>query len=450
MYRKAESFLKNWYHQTDRRPLVLRGARQVGKSTLVRNFCRRHNLRLIEINLEKLKLKALDSEHIDIVSLITEIEDIHQIDLAKSPAIIFFDEIQAHPRCFQYLRYFFEDYPLYAVIAAGSLLEFYLSEALTTVPVGRLSYFFLGPMDFEEFLYARGKKLLLKRMKFPQEISEFQHEELLRLLKEYLFIGGMPSAVKTYLKTKNWQQVRLRHTEILQTYRDDFLKYSKNRQVNILSKVFNFVPFHLGQKVKYSEIAPELRSEQVKNAIDLLIKARVVLPVYHTNASGVPLSTFEDQNIYKLYFLDVGLVLATQEVNWRQMDQKFLELNQRGSVIEQFIAQHLYFREKGLQVPSLNYWLKDKTAGKAEIDFLFQKGLDVFPVEVKTGSTGSLKSLWQFIKEKKSIRAIQFYSGRFSVDQSQYRDSTEESPLQSQLYRIPHYLICKTLNLLIG
>lgn len=447
MRRRSEAQLKSWYFQKERRPLILRGARQVGKSTLVRLFCQREGLQLVEINLEKYKLKSIEVDDINLENLLTEIEDIHQTHLTAKNSLIFFDEIQAQPQLFKYLRYFFEDRPEYAVIAAGSLLEFYLSEESISVPVGRLSYYFLGPMDFEEYLLARGQKILLKRLKDYHNLSERQHQELMKFLKEFLFIGGMPSAVKTFIKTKSFSQVRLRQTEILQTYRDDFLKYSKERQLHILGKVFDFVPFNVGQKIRYSEIDSERRSIQIKEAIDLLIKARVVLPVYHTNASGLPLTTFEDPSIFKLYFLDVGLTLAVQDVNWKQMDQIFSELNQRGAMFEQFIAQHLMFRDKGLKEPSLHYWLKDKTAGKAELDFLFQEGINVFPVEVKSGASGSLKSLWQFIKEKKTPKAIQFYSGPLSIENSEHQQANENI-LKVRLYRVPHYLVCKLLRIL--
>lgn len=448
MQRKALFYLKSWFKDEDRRPLLLRGARQVGKSTLVRLFCKKHGIDLFEINLEKEKLSCGKQDSISISSLIIEIEDLLQKQFDPKKSLLFIDEIQAQPKLFSYLRYFYEERPEIPIIAAGSLLEFYLSGEQVNIPVGRISYYYLGPMDFEEFLLARKQKILLQRMKNYNNLTTVQHFALLKLLKEYFYIGGMPAAIKTFIKTKNLRAVRQKHLDILQTYRDDFLKYARPNQVNALGKVFDFVPFNLGQKIKYSEIDSSLRAEPLRVAIQLLIKARVINPVYHTQASSLPISTFEDLSVFKLYFLDIGLVHTSQKITWDQLNQKFSDLNQIGPVHEQFIAQHLIFRSPGFEEPHLNYWLKDKTQGKAEVDFVFQEGIHIFPVEVKTGVSGSLKSLWQFIKEKKVTCAIQFYSDQYQAHSVKYNEPNGANSVGFKLIKCPHYLVSKILKIL--
>lgn len=448
MERKALAHLKEWYKNQEKRPLLLRGARQVGKSTLVRLFCKQQKIELFELNLEKVKLKSCGRNSIDIEAVLKEIEDILQKQFSSKPFLIFFDEIQAQAELFKYLRYFYEERPEISIIAAGSLLEFYLSEELFSVPVGRLSYYFLGPMDFEEYLFAQNQKVLLKRLQNFEKITTEQHNTLLKYQKEYFYTGGMPAAIKAFIKSKSYLVVRQIQFDILQTYRDDFLKYAKSGQINNLGKVFDFVPFNLGQKIKYSEIDSTVRAEQMRTAINLLIKARVLLPVYHANGASLPLSTFEDPSVYKLYFLDIGLVHAAQKVTWDQLDQIFGDLNQRGAVYEQFIVQHLMFRYSGFEEPHLNYWLKDKIPGKAEIDFLFQDGVHIYPIEVKAGATGSLKSLWQFIKEKKAKYAIQFCGNQFQVSQEKYNEPAVNQVYEVKLYKVPHYLVSKIIKII--
>lgn len=447
MFRYAEKELAEWLSDQDRKPLVLRGARQVGKSTLVRKFAKSSKKNLIEISFEKISLKSLNGDEIDLKNLIIEIEDRANQEI-NSETILFFDEIQAQPQIFKYLRYFYEERPEIPVVAAGSLLEFYLSEFEVSVPVGRIQYFFLGPMTYFEFLMALNKKMLLRRLETPVELTTAQHNEALRLFQEYLFVGGMPAAVKSYSQNQSLKKTRQIQTSILQTYRDDFLKYARKSKIPNLNKVFDFVPYNLGRKVKYSAIDKMVQSVEIRKSIDLLVQARVVLPVCHTNASGLPLSTFKDESVFKLYFLDVGLALCAQNVSWQEMNSEEM-LNQKGEIVEQYVAQHLFFREKGLAEPYLYYWLKDKTVGKAEIDFLFNQGRTVFPIEVKAGKTGSLKSLWQFLHEKRIKMAIKISSAQFATKEESHKivQDGQHSKITARIYHIPLYLTEKVLEI---
>ncbi|MEQ1664930.1 MAG: DUF4143 domain-containing protein [Bdellovibrionales bacterium] len=240
-----------------------------------------------------------------------------------------------------------------------------------------------------------------------------------------------------YIQSKSLKKVRKVQEALLQTYRDDFLKYAKKNKLDYLERIFNFVPFNLGKKIKYSEILPDVKSTELRKAVDLLIKARVIIPVYHTQASGLPISSYFDDKIFKLYFIDSGLALCAQGFS----KDEVLE-DAQGYIFEQVIAQHLYMKDSGHKRPELYYWLNEKTTGKAEVDFVIQMERQIIPVEVKSGKTGSLKSLWQMIKLKKIRMAIHF-SSRPALKRNQsynYSDGITDLELSALIYELPHYL----------
>lgn len=404
MNRQALSDLNSWIDRKNRKPLVLRGARQVGKSTLVRQFAAAKGLRLVELNLEKYKLKSLLEDGIDLVSIIQEIEVVCNQRLEPG-VLLFLDEVQDQPKLLSVLRYFYEEHPWLPVIAAGSLLEFALTQESVSIPVGRVEYYFLGPMKFAEFLEALGETLLLDYLdKAPNSFIEAVHARFVRRYKEFLLVGGMPEAVLAYVQTKSFFEVRRVQRSILQTYQDDFSKYAKYSQVDRVRRVFNFVPGHLGEKIKFSEIDPEEKSRDLKAALQLLIQARIVIPVFHTNASGLPLSAVADESVLKAYFLDVGLAGCLQGVSW----EGFLtDLGRdslvKGTLAEQFVAQHLFYKQDGFDSSDLYYWLRDKKKQNAEVDFVVSKREVVMPVEVKSDVTGKMRSLFVFMAEHKDL-----------------------------------------------
>lgn len=449
LYRLLEKKLENWYQNPHRPPLVLRGARQVGKSTLVKNFCQNNDIQIIELNLERKKLNSFERSDYSIPDVLEEIEVTYKVELIEKPSkkiLLFIDEIQEQKNAFGFLRYFFEEVPHLPVIAAGSLLEFLLTEDEISVPVGRIEYLKMGPMSFSEFLLALDENLLVKKMsdwaQKRKTISEVVHKSLLNLFQKYLLVGGMPKAVLMYKKTKSLLQVRKIQKEILQTYKDDFMKYSrKTSQLEMLSKVFDYVPFHLGEKVKYSEIDQDSKSRDLKRAIELLVFAKVITPVVHSNASGLPLSFYKDENVYKLYFLDIGLVGAILETPLHEslaiMDTA------SGPLAEQFVAQHLQWYLNTDIHFQVFYWMKDKVPSKSEIDFMFQSGTQIYPIEVKAGTAGKLKSLHQFCVEKKTKIAFQISLHPFQVESVQYRiyQNQEKIELSGKLVKLPFYLI---------
>lgn len=413
MERKQENFFKNWFSKPARKPLVIRGARQVGKSTLVRQFAKRQGLKLFEVNLERNPSLRDVAETLDPEKILREFEFIcNRGRIDRAEALVFIDEIQEVPKLLQCLRYFYEELPELPVVAAGSLLEFALAEHSFPMPVGRVEYFYMGPVAWEEFLSAKGEGHLLDLLHnhhvadaFPQSA----HERLLSLLRDYLLVGGMPEAVQLYLDGGGFDEVFDIQESIYQTYRDDFSKYAQGQALVRLQKILDYLGRGAGEKVKYANVDRDSQSRETKQALDLIRKAGVVLSVTHSHANGVPLAAEADDKVFKLYCLDIGLYnricrldgLSEQVLH----DTRFVN---EGVLAEHFVAQQLYFSESPKRQPGLHYWLREGRANNAEVDFLLQIERTVVPVEVKAGKAGSLKSLFQFAGAKCSPLACRF------------------------------------------
>lgn len=406
--------LKKWYQEKNRKPLILRGARQVGKSTLVRMFAKENNLELIEINLEKNRFRSLDGDF-NITSWKQEIEMISSKKIGEN-SLIFLDEIQATPLAISRLRYFFEESPECAVICAGSLLEIVLHQEEISFPVGRVSFLWLSPMTFTEYLNAIGENQLAQNI-LDNKIPRFAHERLIEEAKKYFFIGGMPRAVKTYVETKSFVEVRKIQEEILTAYSIDFPKYEKRAKVDRLNNLFQKIPFYLGKKIIYQHIDQALRGSDIKKVIELFLRAGIVTPCYHTNASGIPLRAGVDQSVFKIYFLDIGLINCAHQIKWDELNTLFEKsFLSKGFLAEQFIAQHLSYYYNTYGNPEALFWLKDKKIEKAEIDFLITVDSRILPIEVKAGKGGRLKSMEVFCKEKSIKKGVKFSAEFFNSD----------------------------------
>ncbi|MBI2335274.1 MAG: ATP-binding protein [Deltaproteobacteria bacterium] len=411
--RTLENSLTEWFRKKPRKPLVLRGARQVGKSTLVRNWARQQNLKLAEINLERHPRLDLIFQSNDIPRILRELEVLANLSLALPNVVLFLDEIQATPHALPALRYFYEEKPDLPVVAAGSLLEFILEKHSFSMPVGRIDYLHVGPLTFSEFLSALGEDQLVKILQgfqLGEKIPEMAHARLLERQREFLFVGGMPESVAVYQNTLSPLEARAVHRSILQTYQDDFSKYNTSQKFHLLlQKILDIFPKIVGQKVKYSKLSSDDRSVDVKMAIEMLTRARLLLPCYHSDCSGLPLKVGRDEKVYKLYFLDVGLFNYLCGLEWSDISKLNLrELVHEGYLAEQFIAQHLAYGSKGLEAPELFYWLRESKLGNAELDFVISLASKILPIEVKAGKSGSLKSIQQFVRQKQVKNTLRF------------------------------------------
>ncbi len=447
MYRNAEKDLITWHQGKRRKPLIIRGARQVGKSTLVRNFAKNNNLTLFEINLEKYPYldKVFTTFNVDMI--LREISSVIKKDITPNNSMLFLDEIQATPHAIQALRYFYEDMPDLPVISAGSLLEFTLADHNFSMPVGRVEYLHLNPMSFEEFLIAKQELFLLNILSnysLTDTITDSAHDELSKFIREYMIVGGMPEAVLAYMETKQFTPVYKVHDSIIATYQDDFGKYAKNKDLIRLHNLFNYAPRAVGQKIKYVNISREEQSREIKNAIDLLNKAKIIMKVYHSSCSGIPISADIDTNIYKLIFLDIGLMNRMCGVSWQDLSMSDgVRLINEGALAEQFIGQHLLLASKGYETPGLYYWLREKRSSNAEIDFVISLGKHIVPIEVKSGKSGTLKSLLQFASLKKTTHGIRFDLNKPSVQNIQHdlKQENDVAQVNYQLLSLPLYLV---------
>lgn len=414
MHRQHSDFIEKWFHSATRKPLVLRGARQVGKSTLVRQFAEANQLNLIEINLERhLGLDDL-FKTLDTKKILNTILDLTGKRYIRDKTLLFLDEIQATPHALAALRYFYEEQSELAVIAAGSLLEFVLSDHSFSMPVGRIQYLKMFPMTFVEFLIAIGQEQsveTIKRVAQTLEVNAVVHEKLMDLLRVYFFVGGMPEAVKRYRDTADLSQVTDVHASILDTYQDDFSKYGKHHQLALMQKCLSYAARAVGERVKYSKISPDHLSRDVKFALELLEYARVVHKVRNSDCSHLPLGVGQSEKIFKLIFLDIGLMNSRNGLRFRTATST-IELSdlESGKLAEQFVGQEM------LSFSELFFWVRDGKSGNAELDYVIAHDSQIVPIEVKAGKAGSLKSLAVFTELKKPKQQVRFYSGLPRLD----------------------------------
>ena len=441
--RNAEKYLHNWHRKNHRKPLVLRGARQVGKSTLVRHFAKKNDLVLNEVNLEQnLYLNNL-FKTLDMDSIIRELDALVGRNIQDPGALLFLDEIQATPHAIQSLRYFYEEKPELPVISAGSLLEFALADHHFSMPVGRIEYYHLGPMTFTEFLTAVEPALnrYLSEFRINKTIPVAAHQKLVKRQREFLFVGGMPEAVNAFAVENSLMEVTAVHRSIAGTYQDDFSKYAKHKDLALMQKVFRQIPRIIGQKVKYSNISREDKSRDVKAVIDMLVKARVCHQVFHSHCSGAPLNADINENVYKMLFMDVGLAAYFTGLDWIALQALDGDaLVNEGKLAEQFVGQHLL---NPLEPQQLTYWLRELKTANAETDYVTANGNQVIPIEVKAGKSGTLKSLQQFALSKNAALCV-----RFDLNLPDIRQITHSAridggsiPVSYTLLSLPLYMV---------
>lgn len=454
MYRTAEDGLAAWLSRRRPKPLVLRGARQTGKSTLVRNFAQNHDLRLAEVNLERNLF--LD----DIFStlrpelILREIEGMTGCPLHAPGSLLFLDEVQATPHALAALRYFYEEVPVLPVIAAGSLLEFSLTNHSFSMPVGRIQYAHLGPMTFREYLRALEPSLLPwldSLMPNGDALPQSVHAKLAEQQREYMLVGGMPEAVLTFQQTGSYQEVQEVHRSIIDSFSDDFAKYARKTDLVRLQRLLRGIPRRVGSKVKYSHFSREDPASKTREGIDLLSKARICTKVRNCSCSGVPLSAERSAHVYKLIFLDVGLMNHICGLTWTNiaaLDERAL-VNE-GSLAEQFVGQHLLLRRGLHATPELHYWLREGKRANAEVDFVIEHGTQVVPVEVKAGKSGSLKSLLQYAYAKRPAQAVRYDLNPLSLQAISHDIRTADGvkTAATRLLSIPLYAVEETDRLL--
>jgi predicted AAA+ superfamily ATPase len=440
--------LSDWLHRKNRKPLVIRGARQVGKSTIVRQLAKKHHRFCLELNFERTPDLADFFASKDPKKIMEHLRLYTKKNLDPKETLLFLDEIQAAPHLLEVLRYFYEEYPELPVICAGSLLDFALAEPNFSVPVGRIEYYHLGPLSFENFLKSLGEDHLVDWMQtysIDEKIPLPIHEKCLEFVKLFWLIGGMPEIVADYRNNKNFQEVSRLQQNILQTYQDDFYKYGRIKHLPLLRKIFKTVPSTVGKTLKYVHLDRDHKSAQIKESLEHLHLAKLIHFVYHSSANGLPLNAEANLKVFKLVFVDIGLQCASLGLDQLEIIKSpdSLWIN-RGSLAEQFIGQTLLSLKSSYMSPELFYWVREKSQSMAEVDYIYSYKNAIIPIKVKAGKTGRLKSLHSFMQEKPWSMAVRFNADTPSVSQ-------EISPSRNKPYRLlslPFYLAEQTERLL--
>ncbi len=415
MKRHIEKNLETWKQNPRRKPLLIRGARQVGKTYTVRQFAKKFRT-YAEVNFELLN-EAKEIFKTDLMPdrIIRDISLLIQVKIIPGETLLFLDEIQEAPEALTALRYFYEIMPELHLVAAGSLLEFQVEK--TGIPVGRVTTMYMYPLSFAEFLTAGGNDDYLPvigEVLQKNRINKAIHNRLARLSGEYIAIGGMPEAVSCWTETKDYRECLGIHRGLIETFRQDFGKYSKKHQVRYVEKLFNEVPHLLGRKFKFPAISGEYRRRELEPALELLQKAGILHKVYHTSGQGLPLGADINFNRYKMIFLDIALSQAVLNMEMASWILKPLEqIVNKGAVAEAFAGQELIAGSDADMKAQLCYWHREARSSNAEVDYLIVNHDGIIPVEIKSGKEGTLKSMKRFLEEHPgSPYGIRFYGGK--------------------------------------
>lgn len=430
MRRSIEPILKKWKEQNDRLPLILRGARQVGKSFIIEKFGKENFESLVTCNFEFRPELINCFDNLDPLSICAKLEIAFKTKIIPGKTLLFLDEIQNCPKAITALRYFKEQLPALHVVAAGSLLEFVIHEEKFSFPVGRVQFLYLKPLSFYEYLLSQNHDQLvgmLDKVTLQNPLDPFIHDQLLLLLREYFLIGGMPSVVRSFLENRSFLECQTILSGLLETYRADFPKYATKAQYRTLQLFFEKAPGLVCKQFKYSNISPDHRSHDLKIALEQLGWAGLLHKIVDTSASGIPLQIHAKENRFKLLFLDIGLINSSTKLDIQTAwNEELMQINS-GTQAEQFVGQELLAYASPYINEQLYYWDRNKKGAMAEVDYVIQSGSHVLPIDVKAGTTGSLKSLAQFLIEKNTP---------FGVRISQHPLSFHDKILSVPLYLI--------------
>jgi predicted AAA+ superfamily ATPase len=417
-----------WKSMPSRLPLIVRGARQVGKSYLIEKFGKEEFEDLQVINFEKKTDFKLSFDSLEPKKILSKLELLTDRKIVPGKTLLFLDEIQDCPEALKALRYFAEEMPELHVIAAGSLLEFILEDKEFSFPVGRVQILNLGPLTFLEYLLAMGKPALVDLIQTVENNNEIDldvHNRLLKLVEEFLCIGGMPGVVMSYKASGSYLEAKRKQSAILDLYALDFGKYvTKSAQHRHLKKLFEKAPNLAGKHFKFSKIDPDCKNpaRDYRETLDRLRQARLILPVHATKGNSLPLRAEKSEKKFKIFLLDVGLLVFSLGWDNYTLDGSKKASIFRGVVAEQFVSQELCALQDPYIDRGLYFWENTDSNSTAEIDFLVNLNQRMLPIEVKSGATGKLGSLKQFMSEKKvniglriSERPLEFNGNILSV-----------------------------------
>lgn len=426
--------LVRWKDKKKRKPLIIRGARQVGKTWIMKEFGRQYFSHVVYISFDNNpRMKQVFELDFDISRIISSLKIESGQHIEPEKTLLIFDEIQEVPKALTALKYFYENAPEYPIIAAGSLLGVALHEG-TSFPVGKVDFLNLYPLNFEEFLLAIGEKELAELLQ-KQDYAMIQifSSKYVELLKRYYYVGGMPEVVQTYLDTDDMQEVREIQKELLVYYANDFSKHAPVQTVPRIQMVWNSVPMQLAKenrKFIYGLLREGARAKDFELAIQWLLDCGLIHKAYRVTKPGLPLISYMEMNSFKIYLLDIGLLTAMGNLSAKVLlegNRIFEEF--KGSLTEQFVAQQLASSNS-----ELYYYSAETSSG--EIDFIVQLGTEIIPVEVKAEENLQAKSLREFCKKYQPETAVR-------TSMSGYRE--QDWMVNVPLYALVHYLKQKDL-----
>ena len=411
--RTIEDKLKNWRLSPFRKPLVLRGARQVGKTTAIRLFGRSFR-QFIYLNLETDDAKMFEGER-NIHRLVDRIFFEKQALKEETDTLIFIDEIQEVPTALNMLRYFYEEYPQYYVIAAGSLLESLFNQNIS-FPVGRVDYLYMYPFSFSEFLEAMGEKAAWTAY-HTVPVPEYAVERLMQLFHTYTLVGGMPEAVERYVLTKDILQLKPVYDALLLSYLDDVEKYAATSgQIQVMRHCIRSCFAEAGERIKFVGFGhSSYSSKDVGEALRTLSKALILHLTYPTTQTTLPFSP-DLKRSPRLQVLDTGMLNYFSNIQRDVFTSNDLNNLYKGRIAEHIVAQELIVSSDNYLQPLL-FWVREKNNSNAEVDFLLSTSYGMIPIEVKSGATGHLKSLLLYVEESKTPLAIRLYAGEYRKEE---------------------------------
>lgn len=401
MKRKMDSELMDWAKEAKHKPLMLRGARQVGKTYSVRMLGRRFR-HFAEINFEEKPDAAIFFKStLSAQPLCEKLSVFTGIPIVPGETLLFLDEVQACPEVLASLRYFHEQMPGLHVVAAGSLLEFALQK-IPSLGVGRITSRFMYPLSFPEFLEAVGEGSLLPLVDAASCSAPIEapfHRKLSDLLRTYMLVGGMPEAVAEYAESRDLLRTMNVLDDLIVTFFDDFEKYHRRTPVERLDKTFRSVVSQTGGKFVCAAVDKETKSTAILSALDLLVKAGLVYQVFQTSGAALPLGAQADVRRFKTLLFDIGIHQRLSGLDLSaHVTADDAQLVNKGSMAELLVGLHLAAYQSPHRRPELYYWHREASGANAEIDYLVQQGNHICPIEVKAGSRGGMQSLRLFLK----------------------------------------------------
>lgn len=443
--------LVEWRSKKGRKPLILRGGRQVGKTFLVTQFGKRFFENCVVLNFEKESTvrKIFETEE-DVKKIIRQIEIIKNAVIHPEKTLLFFDEIQDCPSAIGKLRYFYEEVPQVPIIAAGSLLEFVLDHEIQSFPVGRVEFLYLFPVTFEEYLSALEEtqtQQFLENISPTQKIPEAIHETCRQHLRDYFLVGGMPELVAHFAESRSLKEVQSMMEALLQTAEEDFRKYRTRFNPHHLAFIFRELPKWIGKRVNLTKLGePDLTPAQVSLGVKLLGQAMLIHRVGPVFSLKFPLHS-KPRAHPKIIFLDLGLAQYLNHISQEIIVTNKLSSIYEGGLAEQFVAQELLAVLGRGGKPELNFWTSDNPKSLAEVDLIFPHEEHIIPVEIKSGQGGRLASLHQFNLLYKPPLSVRLYDGPLMQEKISVNLPTQQK-ISYPLLSVPLYLVSQIPRLI--